>query len=147
VQQRVERPHRKLDAHLVVPFSGATVSHRIGREALRRFHQERRNERARKRGRERIDTLIQRIRVERGPYVPFHESIARIDHDRVVRSKGQRLRAHGFQLRGWITARRTGLQRRRSIAFAKIRGHGDHLVPVENQFLEQHRGIQPARVS
>ena len=64
-QLRRERTDGDVEAHLVVALAGAAVRHRGGTLLARDIDEQLGDQRARQRGRERIDALVQRARGER----------------------------------------------------------------------------------
>ena len=65
LEARVEGVDRDVEPHLVVALAGAPVRDRVRALALRDLDQELRDQRPGERGRQRVDALVQRVRLQR----------------------------------------------------------------------------------
>ena len=135
----IERAHGELDADLIVPLAGAAVRGRVGAVLLRGLDQERCDQRARERRRERIDPFVERVRAHRGESEFGEQAFFRIDDDGVVGAEVERLLLDLREFGGGAAAGR-------AVALAEIERQRDHAVARVDVFLEEYRGIEPTGV-
>src|SRR5579872_5951515 len=145
-QRRIKRAYTQLDAHLIVALTRAPVRDGGRMMCMRGFDEQRRDERTRERSRERIDALILCVGMQRRKREIGDEAFACIDDDRVSGAKRERLRTCLLEFGFRITRRRRRPKRGRRVALAEVGGHRDDLMPGEDEFLEQHGGVESAGI-
>ena len=118
-----------VEAHLVVAFAGAAVSHCTGADFVRRLHEQPRDQRAAQGGGQRVAAAVERAGLQRGPDELSDELLARV-HDVGLGAHGARFGRARFQ---------------RHVA-AKVGRQRHHLIALLAQPVDGHGSIEPARV-